>query len=426
MRSLRRQDRLWPMAYGLWGILGSRRSSVAQSDPSNRLTVALSEGLRVLPRSACPPQRARRTRASWAAALLMLLTVAPGAAAQQAPGRAPLALRPELSKLDALLGAGDTAAADALLASLAPVLAKDDRLAFDTIYVLIGRGRDAEARSQWNGLAPRVQQRVKVAGESPTDADRRLLGEALFTQGLLAAHGGDKTEALQFLQQADGLGFPPLDSPLMRLAAETLVGLQEYDLAASAYRELLKHQPANRAARAGLGAALYGAGRMSDAQHELEAVVRDAPKTPRANYTLGAVLFQLKDYVRATAHLQAELALDPHCEPCFSQLAHIAWLEGDEARTQAWLEKAGALGPASVEATFVAGALALRQGKHHEAIRRLEDAVARAPDYATARFQLATAYRRAGQVDKAREQLEIYQRLMRAQKDRENGVRGSG
>jgi tetratricopeptide (TPR) repeat protein len=350
-----------------------------------------------------------------------LLVAATGTQAQ-----APLGQHKELVRLDALLAGGDTAAADALLKGMGAQLAKDDRLAFDTIYVLVSRDRMPDARAQWNALAPRVQKRLEAVGASPSDDDRRLLGEAMFTQGVLTARGGDGQEALRLLQQADGLGFPPLDSPLMLLAAGALVEVQAYDLAVSAYREFLKTQPANLVGRAALGEALFRAGRMVDAQKELEVVIGGAPKTPRANYVLGAVLFHLKDFDRASMHLERELAIDPRCAPCLSTLSHIAYLKGDEALCQAWLDKAKAVDPASVEVQFVSGALALRQERYEVAIALLLDVVSRVPDYATARFQLATAYRRAGQMDKAREQLDAYQRLLDEQKKRETGVRGSG
>jgi Flp pilus assembly protein TadD len=68
--------------------------------------------------------------------------------------------------------------------------------------------------------------------------------------------------------------------------------------------------------------------------------------------------------------------------------------------------------------------LALRRGQYDAAIQHLSLVVERSPDFPTGRFQLATAYRRAGNADKAREQLEVYQRLLKEQKAREIGFRG--
>jgi tetratricopeptide (TPR) repeat protein len=382
--------------------------------------------------------RGRHTPRVVVLACAFALAAAPLAYPQSS---APLAQRPELTRLDALLAAGDTAASEALLQKLEPELAKSDRLAFDTIYVLIGRGRYTEARAQWNRLGARVQESLRTARPAPSTSApsaataaspakpgegpaQRLLAEALFTQGLLIARGGDAKEAMQSLQQADGLGFPPLDSPLMLLVAECLLELGEFGPATSAYREYVKRRPSNMTARAGLGAALYSGGKLHEAQKELEAVLAAAPTTPRANYTLGAVLFELKLYDEARTHLERELALDARCTLCLSRLAHLAYLDADDLKCEALLAKALALDPADLEAELVSGMLALRAGKYDAAIERLSRVVERSPEYPAARFQLATAYRRAGNAEKAREQFDAYKRLLDAQKAREL-VRGS-
>jgi tetratricopeptide (TPR) repeat protein len=372
--------------------------------------------------------------------VLLLALVFPALVAGQTG--APLAERKELARLDGLLAAQDFAAADALLQTLAADLAKDDRLAFDTIYVLLGRGRVGEARAEWNRLAPRLQDSLAPpdatappgapgAGGAArrsrpdiTEEGQRRLAEALFTQGLLIARGGEKAEALRLLQQADGYGFPPLDSPLMLLAADCLRDLQAYDLAANAYREFLKRQPSNVAARLGLATSLYAARRFADAQRELEELIRLAPKTPLANYTLGAVLIDQNQYDDARLHLERELELNPRCIACLSRLAHLAYLQGNDRRCESLLAKATALDPQDVETHMVSGLLAFRTGRYPAAIEHLSRVVERLPAYSVAQYQLAMAYRRVGDTEKAREHFDAYQRLLKEQKAREIGFRG--
>jgi tetratricopeptide (TPR) repeat protein len=371
---------------------------------------------------------------------LLLALVLPALVAGQTG--APLRQRKELARLDTLLAAQDLAAADALLQTLAADLAKDDRFAFDTIYVLIGRGRIADARAQWNRLAPRLQDRMAPptaaaepgapgAGEAVrgsrhgmTEEVQRRLAEALFTQGLLIARGGEKAEALRLLQQADGYGFPPLDSPLMLLAADCLRDLQEYDLAANAYREFLKRQPSNTAARLGLATSLYAGRKFAAAQRELEELIRLAPKTPLANYTLGAVLIDQNRYDQARLHLERELELNPRCIACLSRLAHLAYLQGDDRRCESLLAKATALDAEDVETHMVSGLLAFRTGRYPAAIEHFSRVVERLPAYSVAQYQLAMAYRRVGDAGKAREHFDAYQRLLKEQKAREIGFRG--
>lgn len=344
----------------------------------------------------------------------------------QVKSAAPLAGREELVRLDALLTAGDIKGAASFLDAIAPQIAKDERLAFDTIYVLLSHDREAEARAQWNGLAPRLREALGGPSAS-TQAGQRRMGEALFAQALLMAQEGagpHKQEALQFLQQADGLGFPPLESPLMLLAAECLVDLQEYTPATSAYAQYLERRPGDARARAGLGTALFFSGKLAAARIELEAALSADPKIPRANYSLGSVLFQLKEYDAARQRLERELALDPACAPCLSRLAYVAYVEGDDQRCEAWLDKARAADPDAMETRMVSGLLAMRRGQFQAAIEHLSLVAERSPDFAPVRFQLSNAYRRTGQPDKAREQFEVYQRLLKEQKAREVGFRG--
>jgi tetratricopeptide (TPR) repeat protein len=377
-------------------------------------------------------------KTAGACLLLITLIVAPCAAGQP---NAPVQPRIEVSRLDALLAAGDNAGAEAILNALEPELARNERLAFDTIYVLIGRGRFPEARAEWNRLAPRLRESLRSQPDPPTAADGtagavitrsrpdttddgRRLGEALFTEGLLTARGGKKQEALTLLQQADGYGFPPLDSPLMLLAGDCLRELQEYDLSANAYREFLKREPASIPARLGLSMALYAARRFPAAEAELGALLRLAPDTPIANYALGAVLFEQNRYDEARRYLTRELEIDPRCTACLSRLAHIAYLDGDDTQSQSLLARATALDPDDVEAHMVLGLLACRGGRYAEAVDHLSRVVARSPSYSVAQYQLAMAYRRAGDADKAREHFEAYQRLLQDQKAREIGFRG--
>jgi tetratricopeptide (TPR) repeat protein len=334
---------------------------------------------------------------------------------------------PESAALDARLAAGDTAGAAAWLSSHASALATDDRLAFDALYVLVRRGRVDEARVQWNQLAGRLAGELRAtaaAGQSASPSAQRRLGEALFAQALLVARTDQRDEALTLLGQADAHGFPPLDSPLMRLAAETLATLNEYALSDNAYREYLQGAPDDVAARLSLATSLYASRQFALARVELEDVVRRAPDTKSAHYLLGAVLVELGEYEAARTHLSRELASDATCVGCLSRLAHLAYLEGRDAECEGLLAKATALDAADVETRMIAGLLAFRRERYDAAIEHLSHVVARSPGYMAARYQLAMAYRRVGNAEKAKEQLDAYQRLLQEQKAREIGVRG--
>jgi Flp pilus assembly protein TadD len=362
--------------------------------------------------------------------LLLLLGLPLSVFTAQAPTRSAARSQEQhtaqLKQLESHLAAGDLTKATALLSRLQPDLDADERFAFDAIYVLIGGRRFSEAKDQWNRLAPRLQEALSAAsGPSPTgEGTRRRVAEALFVQGLLVARLGEKDEALRLLRQADGYGFPPLDSPLMLLAADCLHELKEHALAEQAYREFLKRVPQNAEARLRLGVVLLSSGQLGPAAEELEQVVRQAPRLPQAHYYLGAVLFEQRRTEEAQAHLERELALDPRCYPCMAKLAHIAYLKGDDRQCESWLAEAAALDAGHLETNLVSGMLDLRKGRYEEAIAHLTRVVEQSPDYARAQYQLALAYQRSGNAARAREHQEIYNRLIQEQKAKTIGVRG--
>ncbi len=367
-----------------------------------------------------------------ARALLLLAVGLPfGAAAQVSPrGDAPVPSSrrhdADLALLDKHLAAGDLAAAAALVRRLEPELDADERFALDAAYCLIRHRRFPEARAQWNRVARRVQESVRTA--SPTGAPapdlQARVAEALFVQGLLTARDGPKDEALRLLRQADGYGFPPLDSPLMVLAADCLYELQEPVLATQAYEEVLKHAPKNVEARLRLGICLYSVGKLGAALKELEQVLRQAPDLPQAHYHLGAVLFEQKRSDEAQVHLKRELARDARCFACMAKLAHIAYLNGDDRQCASWLAQAAALDATYLETNLVLGMLENRTDRYDEAIRHLSRVVEQSPGYIKAQYQLALAFQRSGNALKAREHLEIYNRLIQEQKAKSIGVPG--
>jgi tetratricopeptide (TPR) repeat protein len=357
-----------------------------------------------------------------------LLALSLSFSAAAAPPQPPRLHDVELKRLDAYLVAGDFAAAGAMLDKLQPQLDADDRFALDAIYVLIGHHRLPEARDQWNRVGARLQDRLRRpsgAGAAAEARRQRWVAEALFVQGLLTAQAGQKDEALQLLRQADGYGFPPLDSPLTMLAADCLFELQEYAFAAQAYEEILKRTPGNVKARMGRGVSLYSSGRFAAAERELRLVLRQAPGTPQADYALGAVLFEQKRTDEAKTHLERELARDPSCASCLAKLAHIAYLAGDDALCESLLAKTAALDPTHAESNLVLGMLETRTGRYDLAIRHLLRVVEQLPGSATVHYQLAMAYQRSGNGEKAREHLEVFNRLVQEEKARTIGVRGS-
>jgi len=332
--------------------------------------------------------------------------------------------------LDSYLATGKTQAASALLARLDPDLDRDERFALDATYALLARKKAAEAKALWTRVAGRVQEALHARppqGLPPAEdqALRRRVAETLFVQGLLTAQTGEKQEALRLLREADQYGFPPLDSPLMERAADCLFDLHEYALATQAYQEVMKHAPQNTRAHLRLAISQYSSGLVGVAGAELERLLQSAPNLRQAHYYLGAVRFDQKRAAEAESQLRSELALDPGCYRCMAKLAHLAYLAGDDEQCQSWLDQAVALDPDHQETLLVSGMLENRTGHYDQAIQHLSRVVAESPKDTLARYQLAIAYQRSGNLQKAREHRQAYDKLIQEEKARTLGVRGS-
>jgi len=327
-----------------------------------------------------------------------------------------------------IVSAGATSAPPA--AGPAPAATQAERAALDRVYARLARREFAEAQAEWRPIALAVQQSLDSAASAKLDATaeaalQRRVGEVVFIQGLLEARLGRKEDALAMLRKADGYGFPPLDSPRMALAADCLLELDEPALAAKAYAEVVKARPTNADARLRLGVSLYTSGQLGAATRVLEEVLRRDPASRQAHFYLGAALFDQNRGEEASGHLRLELQRDPRCHACMAKLAHLAYLAGEDRRCEEWLGKAAALDPSYVETNLVYGMLHNRAGRPELAIEHLLRVAERAPGYAKAHYQLALAYQRSGNTEKAREQREIYDRLLAEEKARTLGVRGS-
>ena len=128
-----------------------------------------------------------------------------------------------------------------------------------------------------------------------------------------------------------------------------------------------------------------------------------------ANTVAGA----LTANVLAAAEFTAELKLSPEDGACEFQLGQIAQVEGKPSEAKLHFERATALSP-----TFAAGLIALgkintQEKQYGNAIRLLSRAVELQPENESAHYALLTAYRNAGEMDKAKAEKSILDHLQK-------------
>ena len=315
-------------------------------------------------------------------------------------------------------------ATEALLRRLQPELDADPRFALDAIYVLLGHRRFSEATDAVEPASPRGCRRACASSGQPLRRPRTRSSSGasprlVFVQGLLTARAGPKDEALRLLQQADGYGFPPLDSPLMLLAADGLSELQEHALAAQAYRAFLERSPADvEGAAAPRGRPLLvrpGRGRGEGAPGGAPARTGHAPGPllPRRRALRAEARRRGADAPGAGAGARPGLRrlpgqARPHRLPGGRRPpVRVLAREGGGARPgttsrRTWSPGCSRTGPAGTSRRSSTCPASSEQS----------------PAYAKAQYQLALAYQRSGNAPKAREHLEIYNQLIQEQKAR--------
>jgi tetratricopeptide (TPR) repeat protein len=157
--------------------------------------------------------------------------------------------------------------------------------------------------------------------------------------------------------------------------------------------------------------------RYEQAVAEYRKAIALKPNAPDIHYRLGrALLLQSHDPASldlAAEEFRSELKVSPEDGACEFQLGQIAQVQGKSSDAKLHFERAVALSP-----TFVAGLIALGKVKSEEkdygkAVELLSRATQIQPENETAHYALITAYRNAGQMDKAKAEKAILDRLQK-------------
>lgn len=153
--------------------------------------------------------------------------------------------------------------------------------------------------------------------------------------------------------------------------------------------------------------------RYSEAAAEYRKAIELNPTAPELHFRLGrAILLESHNpeaLERAASEFRAELKASPEDAACEFQLGQIAQVKGDSSEAKPHFERAVALSP-----DFVQALIALAKLEPHEkAIPLLNKAVALQPANEGAHYALLTAYRNAGDMQKAAAEKAILDRLQK-------------
>lgn len=157
--------------------------------------------------------------------------------------------------------------------------------------------------------------------------------------------------------------------------------------------------------------------RYSDAVAEYRKAIELNPNAPELHFRLGrAILLQShspESLEQAAAEFRSELKLSPEDGACEFQLGQIAQVQGNAAAAKPHFERAVALSPNFVQALIALGKLRSQQKEYAQAIELLSRAAQLQPSNESAHYALLTAYRDSGQMDKAKQEKAILDRLQK-------------
>jgi tetratricopeptide (TPR) repeat protein len=301
-------------------------------------------------------------------------------------------LIPELAEF--FIDHGDFKSSQQLL-----TLAKDkqpvtERLEIDEARTQAGLGKLDEAQSTLEGVlqrSPRSVDALVAAGQVATgQKEWAAAAEAFTLAGLVAP---DRPDILAGLVSAQLYGGRPNDA---LINAKKLHALVPDDLRATYL----------------LALAMFGGRQWQDAKRYAELVLLAHPGDREMNLILVEVAFNDDHNLPlARTHLEVCLKQNPDDPGALYYLGMIQKMDGDTAAAIQTLSKSVAANPKNGDAQGALGSLLLQSGDVTRAIAALEVAVQASPDEAQNYYNLALAYSRAGQADKAKTHLERYQQM---------------
>jgi tetratricopeptide (TPR) repeat protein len=157
--------------------------------------------------------------------------------------------------------------------------------------------------------------------------------------------------------------------------------------------------------------------RYDEAVAEYRKAIEMNPQAPDLHFRLGRALLLAghnpDSLAKAETAFRDELKLNPEDAACEFQLGQISQVEGNKADAKTHFEEALKRAPQFVTAMIALGKVETLDKRYDRAISLLSQAVELQPANETAHYALLTAYRDAGQTDKAKSEKAILDKLQK-------------
>ena len=224
---------------------------------------------------------------------------------------------------------------------------------------------------------------------------------------------------------AAGTDFANESLPVILQHGERAYREGEFREAQPAFEEILRRDPENRRVVAPLASCYLKTRAIKRANDLLEQWLARHPDDTEARLVQARVYLRLGDYERAGEALRRVLQDRPADLVAHYNLGFIAYRARRYDEAEAHLNEAIRLKPDLPEAYYTLGLTAMALGQIDRAIAALEKASSLNPKHVGARFNLASAYARAGRMADAERQQAAYAELSgrsKAEKERETQI----
>jgi tetratricopeptide (TPR) repeat protein len=157
--------------------------------------------------------------------------------------------------------------------------------------------------------------------------------------------------------------------------------------------------------------------RFPEAVAEYRKAIEVNPSAPELHYRLGRAILlgahTQEAMQQAKEEFLSELKASPEDAACEFQLGQISLAEGNPAAARPHFDRALSLSPGFVDALVALGKIEVQEKQYPQAISLLKRAVAKEPSNERARYALLTAYRNSGELENAKQEKAILDRLQK-------------
>jgi tetratricopeptide (TPR) repeat protein len=253
-----------------------------------------------------------------------------------------------------------------------------------------------------------------TALEMSAPDDRRAQWHLLASQ----CHDGLNDPASAVREAQEAIDLDPRNEPARIQLAQIFLTRNTPEAAYEILSEALPLFPQSALIRLGLGLALNGLQRYEEAIRVLRDSLRLKPDLGLAFDGLGNAYIDSTDFEGLLQEAEEYVRRNPaDFRGHYYQATARRELGKSAEETEALVRRSLELNPRFAAAQVLLGRLLLDSDRTDEAARVLEQAVRLRPNYAPAHLYLATAYRRLGRTDLAREQSEEVSKINNQQNE---------